>query len=129
MRTVWALMAPVLLHLILAAPVLAGEPVSGVDILVRSKSDGRIVIQTVTDDRGSILIKEMRPGPYSVEAGSKLPAALIRRSGSWGVALIPVATKTATPQNHRTKPTAQGMHVDIVVPDGAPITFTIILTY
>lgn len=87
------------------------------------------MVQTVTDDRGSIVIKEMRPGPYSVEAGSKLPAALIRRSGTWGVALIPVATKSATPQSHRTKPTAQGMQVDIVVPDGAPVTFTVIVTY
>jgi hypothetical protein len=122
-------MAPVFLHLLFAAPVLAGEPVAGVDILIRSKSDGRIVVQTITDGRGSIVIKEMRPGPYSVEAGSKLPAALIRRSASWGIALIPVSTKTAKPQNHRTKPTAQGMQVDIVVPDGAPITFTVIVTY
>lgn len=129
MRTVWALMAPVFLHLLLAAPVLAGEPVAGIDILIRSKSDGRIVVQTITDGRGSIVIKEMRPGPYSIEAGSKLPMALIRRSGSWGIALIPVATKTAEPQNHRTKPTAQGMQVDIVVPDGAPVTFTVIVTY
>ena len=128
MRTVWALMAPVLLHLIFAAAALASEPVTGVDILIRSKSDGRVVVQTITDNRGAIVIKEMRPGLYSVEAGSKLPAALIRRSGSWGIALIPAA-KTAKPQSHRAKPSAQGMQVDIVVPEGVPISYTVIVTY
>ena len=114
-------MAPVLLHLIFAAAALASEPVSGVDILIRSK--------TITDNRGAIVIKEMRPGSYSVEAGSKLPMALIKRSGSWGIALIPVATKTAKPQSHRARPSAQGMQVDIVVPEGVPISYTVIVTY
>lgn len=129
MRTVWALMAPVLLHLIFAATALASEPVTGVDILIRSKSDGRVIVQTITDNRGAIVIKEMRPGSYSVEAGSKLPMALIKRSGSWGIALIPVATKTAKPQSHRARPSAQGMQVDIVVPEGVPISYTVIVTY
>jgi hypothetical protein len=121
--------ASVLVHLLFAAAALANEPVAGVDILIRSKSDGRVVIQTVTDGRGSILIKEMRPGSYSVEAGAKLPLALIKRSGSWGIALIPVAARAAKPQNHRTKPTAQGMQVDIEIPEGVPITYTVIITY
>jgi len=122
--------APVLLHLFFfAAEALASEPVTGVDILIRSKSDGRIIAQTITDHRGAIVIKEMRPGHYSVEAGGKLPAALIKRSGSWGIALIPVATKTARPQSHRAKPSPQGMQVDIVVPEGVPITYTVIVTY
>ena len=128
-RTVWALVAPVLLHLFFTAAALASEPVTGVDILIRSKSDGRIIVQTITDHRGAIVIKEMRPGSYSVEAGSKLPMALIKRSGSWGIALIPVATKTAKPQSHRAKPSAQGMQVDIVVPEGVPISYTVIVTY
>lgn len=128
MRTVGALLAS-MLHLLFTGAAFANEPVTGVDILIRSKSDGRIVIQTITDDRGSIVIKEMRPGPYSVEAGSKLPLALIKRSGSWGIALVPVATRTAKPQTHRATPTPNGMQVDIVVPEGTPTTYTVIVTY
>lgn len=129
MRTVGALVAAALLHLLFVATALASEPITGVDILIRSKSDGRIVVETITDSRGSIVIKEMRPGLYSVEAGGKLPLALIKRSGSWGIALIPVAAKAAKPQSHRAKPTAHGMQVDVLVPEGAPITYTVIVTY
>ncbi len=118
-----------LLHLFCVAAAFANEPVTGIDILVRNKSDGRVIIETVTDSRGSIVVKEMRPGPYSVEAGGKLPLALIKRSGSWGIVLVPVAAKTAKPQSHRAKPSAKGMQVDIVVPEGTPITYTVIVTY
>jgi len=106
----------------------ANEPVSGIDVIIRSKADGSIVIQTVTDGRGTFLIKEIRPGLYSIEAGGRLPLALLKRSGSWGIVLIPVATKTAQPQKHRTRPTDKGMQVDIVVPPDSAISYTVIVT-
>ena len=129
MRVLGTLLASVVLpSLPVVGAMAANEPVSGIDVLIRSKADGRIVIQTVTDGRGAFLVKEIRPGHYSVEAGGKLPLALLKRSGSWGIALIPVATKTAEPQNHRTRPTDKGMQVDIVVPAGTAISYTVIVT-
>ena len=106
----------------------ANEPVTGVDVIIRSKADGRVIIETVTDERGAFVVKEMRPGVYSVEAGARLPLALLRRSGGWEVALIPVNAKTAKPQKHRAKPTSNGMQVDIIVPDGATASYTVIIT-
>lgn len=130
MRTGKALLASVGLHLSFAAGALAAnEPVTGIDIVIRSKSDGRILIETITDGRGSIVVKELMPGLYSVEAGGKLPLALLKRSGGWGIALIPVSSKTAKPQNLRAKPTTgKGMQVDIVVPEGTAISYTVIVT-
>lgn len=129
MRTVGALLASVVLHLLFAAGAFAAnDPVTGIDIIIRSKADGRILIETITDGRGAIVVKELRPGLYSVEAGAKLPLALLKRSGSWGIALVPIAAKTAKPQSHRAKPTSKGMQVDIVVPDGTAISYTVIVT-
>jgi hypothetical protein len=128
-RTVGALLASIVLHLLFTAGAMAAnEPVTGIDIIIRSKADGRILIETITDGRGTIVVKEMRPGVYSVEAGGKLPLALLKRSGSWGIALIPIAAKTAKPQSHRAKPTAKGMQVDVVVPEGTTISYTVIVT-
>jgi len=128
-RTVGALLASVILHLLSAAGAMAAnEPVTGIDIVVRSKPDGRILIETITDGRGAIVVKEMQPGLYSIEAGGKLPLALLKRSGSWGIALVPIAAKTAKSQSHRAKPTSRGMQVDIVVPEGTTISYTVIVT-
>lgn len=128
-RTVGALLASMVLHLSFVAGALAAnEPVVGVDVIVRSKTDGRVIIETVTNARGAFVVKEIGPGLYSVEAGGKLPLALLRRSGSWGIALVPVASKTVKPQSHRAKPTTKGMQVDIVVPEGTAITYTVIVT-
>jgi hypothetical protein len=106
----------------------ANEPVTRVDIIVRSKADGRVIIETITDGRGAIVVKEMHPGLYSIEAGAKLPLALLKRSGGWDIALIPISARPAKPQKHRAKPTARGMQVDIVVPDGATTSYTVIVT-
>jgi len=106
----------------------ANEPISGVDVIVRSKADGRVMIETVTDGRGAFVVREMRPGLYTIEAGAKLPLALLKRSGGWGIALIPISAKTAKPQKHRAKPTSSGMQVDIVVPEGTTISYTVIVT-
>lgn len=128
MRTVGALLASLVLHLLsVAGAMAANEPVTGVDVIIRSKADGRVIIETITDARGAFTVKEIRPGLYSIEAGGKLPLALLRRSGSWGIALVPVASKTAK-QSHRAKPTSKGMQVDIVVPEGTTITYTVIVT-
>jgi hypothetical protein len=117
------------LHLLfIAGATAANEPLSGVDVIIRSKADGRVIIETITDARGAFTVKEIRPGLYSVEAGGKLPLALLRRSGSWGIAFIPIAAKTAKPQSHRAKPTSKGMQVDIVVPEGTAISYTVIVT-
>jgi hypothetical protein len=107
----------------------ANEPVTGVDVIIRSKADGRVIIETVTDGRGAFVVKEMRPGLYSIEAGARLPLALLKRSGGWGIALIPVSAKAAKPQKHRAKPIpSKGMQVDIIVPDGAMASYTVIIT-
>ncbi|WP_296322529.1 hypothetical protein [Reyranella sp.] len=106
----------------------ANEPVTGIDVIIRSKADGRVIIETVTDTRGAFVVKEMRPGPYSIEAGTKLPLALLKRSGGWGIALIPISAKTVKPQKHRAKPASRGMQVDIVVPDGTTAAYTVIIT-
>ncbi len=129
MQTVGALLASVMLHVWLSTSAMAAnEPVTGVDVVVRSKADGRVIIETVTDGRGAFLIKEMKPGLYSLEAGGKLPLALLKRSGGWGIALIPAA-KTAKPLNHRAKPVSgKGMQVDIVVPEGMAISYTVFVT-
>ncbi len=91
-----------------ASALAANEPVTGVDVIIRSKADGRVIMETVTDGRGAFLVKEIRPGLYSIEAGGKLPLALLKRSGGWGIALIPVTANTAKPQKHRAKPTSKG---------------------
>jgi len=106
----------------------ANEPVSGIDVLIRSKADGRIVIQTVTDRRGTFVVKEFQPGLYSFEAGAKLPRALLKRAGACGISLVPAASKSVKPQSYRTRPTDKGMQVDIIVPPGAAISYTVIVT-
>lgn len=106
----------------------ANEPVTGVDVIIRSKTDGRVIIETITDGGGAFVVKEMRPGLYSIEAGGRLPLALLKRSGGWEIALIPVTAKTAKPQKHRAKPTSRGMQVDIAVPDGMVASYTVIIT-
>lgn len=118
----------VLPFLSIAGASAANEPVIGVDVIIRSKADGRVIIETITDRRGAFVVKEMRPGLYSIEAGSRLPLALLKRSGGWGIALISVSARPAKPQNHRAKPTSRGMQVDIVVPDGATTSYTVIVT-
>jgi len=128
-RLFWTLVASLLLPLLSVGNAgAANEPVSGVDVIVRSNADGRVMIETVTDRRGAFVMKEMRPGLYSIEAGAKLPLALLKRSGGWGIALIPGSTRNATPQKHLAKPTSRGMQVDIVVPDGATVSYTVIIT-
>lgn len=125
----WTLLASVMLPLLfIGSAGAANEPVTGVDVIVRSKADGRVMIETVTDRRGAFLVKEMQPGLYTIEAGAKLPLALLKRSGGWGIALIPVSTRTAKPQKHLAKPTSRGMQVDIVVPEGATISYTVFVT-
>jgi hypothetical protein len=128
-RLFGALLASVLLPLLfIGSAGAANEPVTGVDVIVRSKADGRVMIETVTDRRGAFVVKEMRPGLYSIEAGAKLPLALLKRSGGWGIALLPVSTQGAKAQKHLAKPTSRGMQVDIVVPDGATVSYTVIIT-
>lgn len=123
------LLASVVLSLLpVASALAANEPVTGIDVIIRGKADGRVIIETVTDGRGAFLVKEMLPGLYSIEAGSKLPLALLKRSGGWNIALIPVAAKAAKPQKHRAKPAAKGMQVDIVVPEGTAVSYTVIVT-
>lgn len=118
----------VLPFLPIAGATAANEPVTGVDVIVRNKADGRVIIEAVTDRRGTFVVREMRPGLYSIEAGTKLPLALLKRSGGWGIALIPASVRPATPQKHRAKPTAKGMQVDIVVPEGTTGSYTVIVT-
>jgi hypothetical protein len=124
----WTLLASVVLPLMsIGSASAANEPVAGVDVMVRSKTDGRVIIETITDRRGAFVVKEMRPGLYTIEAGAKLPLALLKRSGGWDIALIP-SVRTAKPQKHRAKPASRGMQVDIVVPEGATISYTVIVT-
>lgn len=123
------LLASMVLPLLpIASALAANEPVTGVDVIIRSKADGRVIIETVTDGRGAFLVKEIRPGLYSIEAGGKLPLALLKRAGGWNIALVPVAAKTAKPQKHRAKPVTRGMQVDITVPEGTAISYTVIVT-
>jgi len=125
----WALLASVVLPLLFIARAgAANEPLTGVDVIVRSKADGRVMIETVTDRRGAFVVKEMVPGVYSIEAGAKLPLALLKRSGGWGISLVPASTRSANPQKHLAKPTSKGMQVDIVVPEGATASYTVIVT-
>ena len=129
MRLILALLASVLLPLLsIGSAGAANEPVAGVDVIVRSKADGRVMIEAVTDRRGAFVVKELRPGLYSIEAGAKLPLALLKRSGGWGIALVPASTRSAKPQKHLAKPTSRGMQVDIVVPEGATTAYTVIVT-
>ena len=117
MRMLGTLLASLVLPFFPAAIAwAANEPVTGIDVIIRSKADGRVIIETITDTRGAFVVNEMRPGLYSIEAGARLPLALLKRSGGWGIALIPVTAKTVKPQKHRVKPTSRGMQVDIVVP-------------
>ena len=118
----------VLPFLPIAGATAANEPVTGVDVTIRSKADGRVIIATITDGRGAFVVREMWPGLYTIEAGAKLPLALLKRSGGWGIALIPVSIRPAKPQKHRAKPTAKGMQVDIVVPEGTTGSYTVIVT-
>jgi hypothetical protein len=118
----------VLPFLPIADAAAANEPVTGVDVIVRSKADGRVIIETITDGRGAFVVREMWPGLYTIEAGAKLPLALLKRSGGWGIALIPVSIRPAKPQKHRAKPTSRGMQVDIVVPEGTTGSYTVIVT-
>ena len=130
MRMLGTLMVSVVLPFMpIASARAANEPVTGIDVLVRSKADGRVIIETITDGRGAFVVREMRPGLYTIEAGAKLPLALLKRSGGWGIALIPVSARAVQPQKHRARPAARGMQVDIVVPEGVPISYTVIVTY
>ncbi|KAF0105924.1 MAG: hypothetical protein FD144_128 [Rhodospirillaceae bacterium] len=123
------LLASVVLPLLPIASARAGnEPVIGVDVIIRSKADGRVIIETITDGRGAFVVKELWPGLYTIEAGAKLPLALLKRSGGWGIALIPVSIRPVQPQKHRAQPTAKGMQVDIVVPEGTTGSYTVIVT-
>ncbi len=125
----WALLASMVLCLLsIGSANAANEPITGVDVIVRSKADGSVMIETITDGRGAFVVQEMRPGLYSIEAGTKLPLALLKRSGGWSIALIPVSVRTAKPQKHRAMPTSRGMQVDIVVPEGARGSYTVIVT-
>ena len=126
---IWTLLASMALSLLsIGSANAANEPITGVDVIVRNKADGSVMIETITDGRGAFVVKEMRPGLYSIEAGARLPLALLKRSGGWGISLIPVTAKTAKPQKHRAKPTSRGMQVDIVVPEGATASYTVIIT-
>ena len=126
---IWTLLASMALSLLsIGSANAANEPITGVDVIVRNKADGSVMIETVTDGRGAFVVKEMRPGLYSIEAGARLPLALLKRSGGWGISLIPVTAKTAKPQKHRAKPTSRGMQVDIVVPEGPTASYTVIIT-
>ncbi len=125
----WTLLASVVLPFLpIGGASAANEPVTGIDVIIRSKADGRVIIETITDRRGTFVVREMRPGVYSIEAGTKLPLALLKRSGGWSIALVPASTKPANPQKHRAKPTSRGMQVDIVVPEGATTSYTVIVT-
>ena len=125
----WALLASVLLPFLpIGGASAANEPVTGIDVIIRSKADGRVIIETITDRRGAFVVREMRPGAYSIEAGAKLPLALLKRSGGWSIALVPASARPANPQNHRAKSTSRGMQVDIVVPEGATTSYTVIVT-
>ena len=125
----WTLLLSVVLPFLpVAGASAANEPVTGVDVIVRSKADGRVMIEAITDRRGAFVVNEMRPGHYTIEAGAKLPLALLKRSGGWGIALVPASTRTATPQRHRAMPTSRGMQVDIVVPEGGATSYTVIVT-
>jgi hypothetical protein len=125
----WTLLASAVFALLSSGSAsAANEPIIGVDVIIRSKADGRVMIETVTDGRGAFVVREMRPGLYTIEAGAKLPLALLKRSGEWGIALVPVSAKTAKPQKHRAKPTSRGMQVDILVPEGATVSYTVIVT-
>lgn len=126
---IWTLLASMVLPFLpIGGASAANEPVTGVDVLIRSKPDGRVIVETITDRRGAFVVREMRPGLYSIEAGAKLPLALLKRSEGWGIALVPVSAKLANPQRHRARPTSRGMQVDIVVPEGATTSYTVIVT-
>ena len=97
---IWTLLASMALSLLsIGSANAANEPITGVDVIVRNKADGSVMIETITDGRGAFVVKEMRPGLYSIEAGARLPLALLKRSGGWGISLIPVTAKTASPRS------------------------------
>lgn len=129
MRLLGTLLASVVLPFLpIAGARAANEPVTGVDVIVRSKTDGRVIVETVTDGRGAFVVRGMQPGLYTIEAGAKLPLALLKRSREWGIAVIPVSARPAKPQRHSAKPMGKGMRVDIVVPEGATAAYTVIVT-
>lgn len=118
----------VLPFLPIAGASASNEPVIGIDVIIRSKADGRVVVETTTDGRGAFVARGMQPGLYTIEAGTKLPLALLKRSGEWGIAVIPVSARPAKPQRYRATPTGKGMQVDIAVPEGATAAYTVIVT-
>ena len=129
MRLLGTLLASVVLPFLpIAGAKAANEPIAGVDVLVRSKVDGHVIVETITDGRGAFVVRGMQPGHYTIEAGAKLPLALLKRSGGWGIAVIPVSARPARPQRHRATPAGKGMQVDIVVPEGATAAYTVIVT-
>ena len=40
----------------------ANEPVIGIDVVIRSKADGRVIMEAITATRGAFVVEEMPPG-------------------------------------------------------------------
>ena len=60
MRLLGTLLASVVLPFLpIAGAKAANEPIAGVDVLVRSKVDGRVIVETITDGRGAFVVRGM----------------------------------------------------------------------
>lgn len=85
MRILGTLLASLVLSFLpMAIAGAANEPVTGVDVVIRSKADGRVIVEAGTDARGAFVVKEVRPGLDSIEAGAKLPRALLKSTAADG---------------------------------------------
>ena len=70
-RPVAALIGAVVLACVpMTAAFAIGEPIPGIDIVVK-KNPGPIVVRTRTDAKGAFTIKDLPPGAYTIEIGDR----------------------------------------------------------
>ena len=109
----------------------AGEPIPGIDIIIKINAGNRVVFQGTTDAKGDVTVKELAPGRYTIELGGKSPEAAKIKSGTWVVALLPVSREPtpAKPLSFTSKAVAGGaQQVEIVIPDGPAKSYKATLT-
>ena len=109
----------------------AGEPVPGIDIILKTNPYGIVIADSTTDAKGEFTIKYLVAGRYTILLGSRNPDAAKAMGGTWSVELLPVSrepTPAAAPQTYTAKAAASGQQVEIVIPDGPAKTYRITVT-
>jgi hypothetical protein len=72
--------------LLAAGSVYSAAPVSGLDVVIRQKSDGKVVHEATTSAQGTFTTPQLQPGTYYVEFRAKQPGAYRGSSISMSVA-------------------------------------------